>query len=728
MIAMERKELHGHRYAVHKTALIDTVPVAFADQWLSSAPQADTLILCNPNPYPKTVRRFLNAHPNGKIYAPHYTAYVLEGILGDAANFQLVRDKKAVDDITLTVTSQSGKGSYLTADCGLAGIWSGADHSPFPTAEHYDVPTVAICYVSGCDYTETLAETIAQGIRDTEGLDTRLIDLAGTDTQSVLPMLVNAAGLLIGTPTVDGEAPRCVWDLLTAMGGGSFSGKFSSAFGAYTWNGSATAHVIERMKQLNMNVIDGGYSVQNKPDEAALKSTYEYGYYFGCKLQNKPNTHQSKLVKCIVCGEIFDASLGICPVCGVGMDKCVPVDDELISYKADTDRTYLIAGGGTAALSAAEAIRNRDKTGKIIMISKEDSLPINRPMLSKKMVIAARVNNSLDIKPQEWFAEQQIDLRLDTTITAIDAQAKTAAISDGTKIPYDKFIYAMGAECFVLPIPGSDLDGVITVRHLADVYKIWKKLPSAKNAVVIGGGVLGLEAASELKKMRLSVTVLEAAPKLMSRQLDDEAGDALVAAAAQYGISIHTGVNISKITGEDAVSAVVLDDGTTFPADLVVMSCGNRANIDVAKTAGIGCERAIVVNERMETNLSDIYAAGDCVQLHGVNFQLWAEATEQGRVAGANAVGDPVKFIPTPLGASFEGMNTQLFAIGDVGKGGKEYKTMEFRDNIEHSFRKYWFVNNRIVGGILFGNTDRTQTLTDALNVQKSYFTVKNEL
>ena len=116
------------------------------------------------------------------------------------------------------------------------------------------------------------------------------------------------------------------------------------------------------------------------------------------------------------------------------------------------------------------------------------------------------------------------------------------------------------------------------------------------------------------------------------------------------------------------------------------------------------------------------------MQLDGVNFQLWAEATEQGRVAGANAVGDRVKYTAVPLGASFEGMNTKLFAIGDVGKNGKNYQIVEHRDSIENSYRKYWFVDNRLVGGILFGNTDLVPALTDALTAKKSYFALRDLL
>ena len=721
---MIRKELHGYPYAVFGSVLFDTVPAEYAGEWLAAAPEADTLILCDANPFPKTVKRFLEERPGGKIYAPHYTAYTLKGILGDSFRCELVRGQTTVGGIALTVTSRPGRGSYLIADCCGGGIVSGEEKAPFAEPSVYDRPTVAIAYVSGCDYTETIAEKIAGGIRDSEGLETVLIDLASMDTAGALRAMAGAEAVLIGTPSAAGEADKRIWDLLTAMSGGCFSRKFASAFGSYTWNGEAVPHVIERMKQLKMNLPDGGFTVQYRPGEAELSAAYEYGYYFGCKLQNKPNSHRSGLVKCLVCGEIFEASLGICPVCGVGLDKCVHVEDEEINFKEDTDRHYVILGGGTAALSAASAIRKRDRTGAITMLSAEDTPPINRPMLTKNMVVAARVEDSLLVRPAEWFEENKVELRLNTCVTAIDPQRKTVMTGGGEALPYDKLIYALGAECAVPDIPGKERDGVFTIRHLSDVKAIWKKLPGTKTAAVIGGGVLGLEAAAELKKARLSVTVLEMAPRLMSRQIDDETSDRIIQAGAAYGIKILTGVNIAAITGD----GVQLVDGTVFPAQIVVLSCGIQPNVALAKAAGIDCERAVTVTPRMETNLPDIYAAGDCAEYEGVNYQLWAEATEQGRIAGANAAGDRVKYQPVPYGASFEGMNTASYAIGDVGRQNRDYRLVEFRDEVEGSYRKYWFFGRRLLGGILYGNMDRIQLLTEAVTAKSDYVQLKGKL
>ncbi len=724
---MERKQLGGVSYAVHENLLLDTVPFALAESWLESAPKADTLVLCGPNPYPKTVKLFLEKR-GGRVYAPHYTAYTLEGILGKGLPLTLIREKKVLSGLSFQVVTRPGGGSFLEASMAGESVYSGlAENTPI-VPRSFDTPTVVIPYVSGCDYTETVAEEIARGIREVGGLDALLLDLAAMDPRNAIPALLGSAGILIGTPTLDGDAAEKVWELLTHLPRSASRGKFASAFGAYTWNGDAVPHVLERLRQLGMDVIDGGYTVQFRPDAAALKASYEYGWHYACKLLGIPNTHESGLVKCLVCGEIFDAALGVCPVCGVGLDKCVPVEEEAVGIKRDTDRNYLIIGGGTAALNAAEAIRRRDATGTIRMISREPEAPINRPMLSKDMVLAARVEGSLSIKDPQWYEEKGIELTLNTALVSFDPAAKTALFSDGSTLPYDRLILATGAECFLPPIPGIRREGVVSIRHLGDVKKIWEKRGKLKKAVVIGGGVLGLEAASELKKMRLDVTVLELAPRIMARQLDDATGDALMAAALAFGVPIHTGVSITEITGDEDVTGVTLADGRRFDADLVVISCGNRANTEAAEAAGVLVPRAIQVSSRMETNLPDVYACGDCAQVDGVNLQLWAEASEQGRVAGANAAGDPVRYLPRILGTSFEGMNTRLFAIGDLGKGQGDYKLVEYRDGVDGSFRRFWFQSGKITGGVLFGDTEKVPELTGAVERKKRYIELKGQL
>ena len=234
--------------------------------------------------------------------------------------------------------------------------------------------TVIIPYVSAYGYTAQLAEKIAEGIKDSGDIDVRCYDMVTADQAKVLEELGFADGILFGTPTIVGEALKPIWDLTTSIFAGTHGGKLASAFGSYGWSGEGVPHIIERLKQLRMKVIDG-FRVRFKPGENNLIDAYDYGYNFGRILQEKENpkkaSGRSTLVKCLVCGEIFDSSMEVCPVCGVGKENFVPVEAEEVRYTNNTKDFYVIIGNGAAGLNAAKEIRERDKTGSVIMISNE---------------------------------------------------------------------------------------------------------------------------------------------------------------------------------------------------------------------------------------------------------------------------------------------------------------------------------------------------------------------
>ena len=522
-----------------------------------------------------------------------------------------------------------------------------------------------------------------------------------------------------------GEALKPIWDLTTSIFAGTHGGKLASAFGSYGWSGEAVPHLIERLKQLKMRVPDEGFRVKFKPSQDNLIDAHDYGYNFGCLLQNKENVKKStgskKLVKCLVCGEIFDASLEVCPVCGVGKENFVPVDVEESSYRMDTKNFYVILGGGAAAFYAASAIRERDRTGSIVMISNEPYRPYNRPMLTKS-IMAELNEEQIAIEEEKWYEENNIHLLLGKQVTGIDTKNKEVLLEEGMKLAYTKLIYALGSECFIPPINGKDKKEVIAIRRLEDIRKIEAMLPRLKNVVVIGGGVLGLEAAWEMKKAKCHVTVLEAAPLLMGRQLDEGAADMLKLISEGKDIQIHTGVQITDILGEDHVTAVKLAGGEVFPADLVIVSAGVRANTAIAGEAGIETDRAVVVNEKMETNIPDIYACGDCAQYQGINYAIWPQAMEQGKVAGANAAGDFLVYEGVSAALNFHGMGTALFAAGDNGKNlNLVYKTVEFKDMGKKQYRKYYFLNNRLCGVILIGDVSAMAKMTQLLEKHATY-------
>lgn len=589
-----------------------------------------------------------------------------------------------------------------------------------PTPEKGAKPTVAVVYAPG-GYVRELAEQISGGIRET-GAAARCVDLSAVNRDEVLDVLPQADAYLFGTTETGGDAAKPVWDILTSLGRGDCAGKLAAVFCATDSKGSAAENLRQRLAQLGCDLNLQNYMAQGRPDGQALKNAYEYGFGVGCSVLKIPNPRKPKLVKCLVCGEIFDASLGICPVCGVGLDQCVPVDEEAVAFKKDTDHRYVIIGGGIAGLSAAEAIRARDGTGGIIILSAEPDLPINRPMLTKDLKTVAQTPESLAIHGPEWYAEQNFELRLGCTVDSIDAAGKRVQTDAGDWLAYDKLIYAAGAECFVPPFEGHDKPGVLTIRHLPDSRELAVRMKGAKNAVVIGGGVLGLEAASELMRARITVTVLEATPQIIGRQVDGETASILKKTMEGMGVACHEGVSIAAIEGVEQAAGVRLADGRVFPADVVIVSCGNRANVQVAKTAGIAIDRAIVVNQFMETSVPDIYACGDCAQFDGVNYQLWQEASDQGRVAGANAAGEGKTFANRPLGLSLEGFGTSLFAMGDPGKREDiPYKTVETRDQVTGRREKYWFFGGSLQGAVLIGAPEKTGAVSQAVAEHARY-------
>ena len=576
--------------------------------------------------------------------------------------------------------------------------------------EKRDKKLIVMPYVSAYGYTKQLAEEIARGAEAAGEIEVHRYDLVFSDKTNLAADMASADAYLFGTPTILGEALEPIWELTLGMFPPVFQGRLASAFGSYGWSGEGVPHIIERLKQIRLKVVDG-FRVRFKPDRTQLEDAYDFGYNFGCvllKKQPKPKAGARSLVKCLVCGAIFDSSIEVCPVCGVGKENFVPDEGDSAAISNNTDDKYLILGGGIAALEAARAIRTRDKTGAITILSDEQHLPYNRPMLTKAL-LADMTEEQILVEPQSWFDEQNITFVQGMKVKSINPAEKSVVCGDDVILVYDKLIYALGARSFIPPTPGADQEHVVAVRTLEDVAKIRSLRPSVKHAAVIGGGVLGLEAAWSLSKAGLKVTVLEFAPKIMQRQLSGEASDFLTGLIEETGIAVLTGAETAEIRRD----SLLLKDGREIPAELVIMSTGVRGNVEIAKEAGITVNRSIVVNERMETNIPGIYAAGDCAEFNGVNYALWSQSVGQGKTAGANAAGDDLSYETVDGALSFNGMNTSLFSVGDNGKDPvKPYRTVEIRDARKRQYEKYTFLNNRLTGVILIGDTSRLGELS----------------
>lgn len=424
---------------------------------------------------------------------------------------------------------------------------------------------------------------------------------------------------------------------------------------------------------------------------------------------------KKRMVKCLVCGAVFEEGVSVCPVCGVGPENFVPYEEEEKKFHRDTEEIFLILGNGAAGLNAAEAIRERNSTASIVMVTNEEMMTYSRPMLTKSM-LGENNREQLLVHDKAWYEENRILTLTGKTAETIDPETREVTFSDGIRLKYDKLIYALGSECFIPPIEGHEKPQVVAIRRITDTEMVCAMIPQTKHAVVIGGGVLGLEAAWELKKAGLEVTVLELAPQLMGRQLDAGAGEFLKKLILDVGIAIHLNVKIEAIEGETNVTGVRLGDGTVIPAELVVVSAGVRGNVGPAKEAGAEIGRAIKVNEFMQTTIPGVYACGDCAEFEGINYAIWPQAVEMGKTAGANAAGDGLVYHTVLAALTFNGMDTSLFAVGDVGKNPeKQYTVKHEEDSEKKSYKTRYYADGRLAGAILIGDTTEMQSVTKEL-------------
>ncbi|MCD8021893.1 MAG: FAD-dependent oxidoreductase, partial [Lachnospiraceae bacterium] len=336
-------------------------------------------------------------------------------------------------------------------------------------------PTVAIVY-EGTNELADFAAQVEKGLKEALVPDVALYNLSNVDRNQVLRELQSADVLLFGTTISRGNPSKAIWDILTSLKPDDCKGKLASVFYKLPDIQDNADLMRAHLKFLGFDLSIQDSFFVGEMTENDLKNAGNYGFGVGCSARRVPNPRQPKLVKCLVCGEIFDASLGFCPVCGVGLDQCVPVEEEETAFRRDTNLQYVILGGGVAGVCAAEAIRKRDQTGRILMISAEDYLPIHRPMLTKNLDIPDASPEELYIHPTEWYEEQKIELRLGESAESVDPKQRIVQTTK-ERISYDRLIFATGAECFIPPFDGWDKEGVVTIRHLGDDRKImvWKK-------------------------------------------------------------------------------------------------------------------------------------------------------------------------------------------------------------------------------------------------------------
>ncbi len=363
-----------------------------------------------------------------------------------------------------------------------------------------------------------------------------------------------------------------------------------------------------------------------------------------------------------------------------------------------------IVGNGMAAVRLVEELSDR-ALGRysIAVVGEEPRLAYNRVLLSS--VLAQEVTRAdIELRPAQWWRDRGVTLLYGHTATAIDPAIRRLRLANGATLPFTQLVLATGSRPIRLNVPGMDLSGVMTFRDLADVALIEAAAGAHAKAVVIGGGLLGLEAAYGLAKAGTQVSVIHLMDRLMERQLDARASAMLKRAVEARGMTVHLNAETAGIRGNKAVEAVALKDGREIVADLVVVAAGIRPNIDLARTAGLDIGRGIVVDDHMQSSQAGIYAIGECAEHRGVCYGLVEPAYEQARVLAAHLAGEVASYPGSVLATNLKVSGVSVFSAGDfMGAPGTEQIVLS--DPGLGSYKKLVIADGKLVGAVLFGDT-----------------------
>jgi 3-phenylpropionate/trans-cinnamate dioxygenase ferredoxin reductase subunit len=313
----------------------------------------------------------------------------------------------------------------------------------------------------------------------------------------------------------------------------------------------------------------------------------------------------------------------------------------------------IIVGGGQAGSSMAAKLRTLDADVEITLIAEESDPPYQRPPLSKAYLMGEMARERLYLRPAEFYADQDIKLRLGTTVTAIDPVAKVVE-TDGETLSFDHLALTTGSVPNRLPAAiGGNLDGVYTVRSLADVDQMSPLFQDGARVLVVGGGYIGLEAAAVAAKLGLNVTLVEMTDRILGRVAAPETADAIRAAHLAHGVDIREGVGLDRLIGEDgSVTSAALTDGSEMAVDFVIVGTGIRPDTRLAEVAGITCDNGISVDEMGQTSVPGIWAAGDCAcfPYRGGRLRLESvqNAIDQAEAVAANILGAETPYVPKP--------------------------------------------------------------------------------
>ncbi|MGH8219996.1 MAG: nitrite reductase small subunit NirD [Steroidobacteraceae bacterium] len=426
------------------------------------------------------------------------------------------------------------------------------------------------------------------------------------------------------------------------------------------------------------------------------------------------------------CLEDASQSVNVYPV--RVMDGRVWVDTQPQRRSSARRRRLVVIGNGMAGMRTVEELLElAPEAYEITVLGAETRVNYNRILLSPVLAGEKRAEDII-LHPPQWYAEHRVALHMGDPVVEIDRRRRLVRSRSGRETPYDRLLIATGATAIVLPIPGAQLPGVVTFRDLDDVEAMLEQARRCRRAAVIGGGLLGLEAAVGLARRGLDVTVVHLLDTLMERQLDAAAGQLLKSALETRGLRFRMQTQTVAVKGMQRAEGLQFEDGSELETDLVVMAAGIRPNIELAYAAGLRCERGILVDDTMQTYDPSIYAVGECVQHRSRTFGLVAPLWEQARVCGAHLAEIGVRrYRGTICAARLKVSGIDLYSAGDFsGAGGGE--ALVLRDPRRRIYKRLVIRDDRLCGAVLYGDARHGEWYLELMTAGENVAPLRDQL
>ncbi|MBN1833138.1 MAG: NAD(P)/FAD-dependent oxidoreductase [Deltaproteobacteria bacterium] len=371
-------------------------------------------------------------------------------------------------------------------------------------------------------------------------------------------------------------------------------------------------------------------------------------------------------------------------------------------------RNYVIIGNGVAGTTAAENIRKQDSEGNINVFSDED-IPFYYRLRLSEFISGDISEAELVAKKMTWYEDRNISLKLKTRVEDVKLREKTAITEDNRRFAFDRLLIATGSHSFIPPIQGSENKGVFALRDIQDARDISAYTKKVEDIILIGGGLLGLEAGYALKKLGKRIMVVEFFPRLLPKQLDVDGARRLQEIMEDMGFSFRLGAKTQEITGEGQVNGVLLEGGESISGGMVVISAGVRPNMVLAESLALSINKGILVDEHLQTSQSGIYAAGDVAEYKGIPYGIWPAAMEQGKIAGINMAGGDMTYDGTTMANTLKVAGVDLASAGNIDAENEFEARVKTEGRI---YRKIVIKDNHIVGCIMLGETKGFNQIT----------------